>query len=129
MINQVTTVEQSKRLLNLGVPAEKASMFWVRGIVMVDANGDNWYGNWELSLNREKKFSLLYGAEVCPAFTLIDLMEIIGEPDGYTFYITRWDEDYAVELAGYKPLFFRNENILYSAFQMVERLYKDGRVK
>lgn len=30
MANQVTSVEQSKRLLELGVPAENASMVWER---------------------------------------------------------------------------------------------------
>lgn len=28
MENQVTSIEQSKRLIDLGVPAEKASMVW-----------------------------------------------------------------------------------------------------
>ena len=28
MTNQVTSIEQSKRLLELGVPAEMASMVW-----------------------------------------------------------------------------------------------------
>lgn len=28
MKNQVTSIEQSKRLIELGVPAEKASMVW-----------------------------------------------------------------------------------------------------
>lgn len=29
MKNQVTTIEQSRRLLELGIPAEKASMAWI----------------------------------------------------------------------------------------------------
>lgn len=28
MVNQVTSIEQSKRLIELGVPVEKASMVW-----------------------------------------------------------------------------------------------------
>lgn len=30
MIDQVTSIEQSKRLIEMGVPAEKASMAWVK---------------------------------------------------------------------------------------------------
>lgn len=126
MINQVTTVEQSKRLLELGVPAEEASMWWER-YAGVPKNEERFKSAWHLVVNKDAYHADHY--EYVPAFTVVDLIYIIGEPEGYTFYITRWDEDYAVELAGYKPLFFRNENILDSAFQMVERLYEEGRIK
>lgn len=36
MKNQVTSIEQSKRLIELGVPAEKASMVWEMGEELPD---------------------------------------------------------------------------------------------
>ena len=113
MENQVTSIEQSKRLLELGVPAEKASMCWS-----------------EIAGER-RLIMKVPGPYVVPAFTVADLIDIIGEPEGYTFYVTKWDagEDYAVELAGDNPLFFRNKRLIDSAFQMVERLYEEGRIK
>ena len=108
MENQVTSIEQSKRLLELGVPTEKASMCWSE-------------------IGGERRLIMkVPGPYVVPAFTAVDLFDIIGEPEGYAFYVTKWDEDYAVELAGDKPLFFRNKRLIDSAFQMVERLYEEG---
>lgn len=113
MENQVTSIEQSKRLLELGVPAEKASMCWS-----------------EIAGER-RLIMKVPGPYVVPAFTVADLIDIIGEPEGYTFYVTKWAscEEYAVELAGYKPLFFQNKRLIDSAFQMAVRLYEEGRIE
>lgn len=126
MENQVTSIEQSRRLLELGVPASEASMWWER-YAGVPENESRFKSAWHLVVNKDAYHADHY--EYIPAFTVDDLIYIIGEPEGYAFYITRWDEDYAVELAGYKPLFFRNNRLIDSAFQMVERLYEEGRVK
>lgn len=37
--SQVTTVSQSEQLLAAGLPADRASRFWVRKVVEVDVNG------------------------------------------------------------------------------------------
>lgn len=116
MENQVTSIEQSERLLEVGVPAEMASLVWTT----VDDN----------KTVVERDLCLPENIEGY-AFTVADLIDIIGEPEGYAFYVTKWDagEDYAVELAGDNPLFFRNKRLIDSAFQMVERLYEEGRIK
>ena len=113
MTDQVTSIEQSKRLLELGVPAENASMCWA-----------------EIAGER-RLIMKVPGPYVVPAFTVADLIDIIGEPEEYAVYVTKWDagEDYALELAGDKPLFFRNKRLIDSAFQMVERLYEEDRMK
>lgn len=116
MENQVTSIEQSRRLLEVGVPAEMASLVWTT----VDDN----------KTVVERDLCLPENIEGY-AFTVADLIDIIGEPEGYAFYVTKWDagEDYAVELAGDNPLFFRNKRLIDSAFQMVERLYEEGRIE
>lgn len=116
MENQVTSIEQSRRLLEVGVQAEMASLVWTT----VDDN----------KTVVERDLCLPENIEGY-AFTVADLIDIIGEPEGYAFYVTKWDagEDYAVELAGDNPLFFRNKRLIDSAFQMVERLYEEVRIK
>ena len=128
MNNQVTSVEQSQRLLELGVPAEMASMWWER-YAGLPGNEERFKSAWHIVVEQDAHHADHY--EYVPAFTVADLIDIIGEPEGYTFYITRWDdgEQYAVELAGYKPLFFLNKRLVDSAFQMVERLYEEGIIK
>ena len=62
MENQVTSIEQSKRLIDLGVPAEKASMVYrktnVVGIVRLEVKNSK-------------------GGIVAPAFTVADLMGML----------------------------------------------------
>lgn len=70
MIDQVTSVEQSKRLLELGVPTEKASMWWCD------------YRNHGDEKNRYKlvladQIVEADFAEYIPAFTVADLLELL----------------------------------------------------
>ena len=89
MKEQVTSVEQSKRLIELGVPAEKASMVWFPEYKI----GDNKLpiyptGNYELVM-KYKSFGDMED-KVIPAFTVADLLNII--PEGITYgrlHITR----------------------------------------
>ena len=80
-INQVTSIEQSKRLLELGVPAEKAGMAWAQCS-----------GEWHLSVFPHYTASKEYidsGISI-PAFTVEDLLEML--PAGITYgrlHITR----------------------------------------
>ena len=62
MKNQVTSIEQSHRLLELGVPAEKASMGFMDG---------------ELKTMDECRQALGagFGVKIAPAFTVTDLLE------------------------------------------------------
>lgn len=107
MENQVTSIEQSKRLLELGVPAEKASMGW--SVIAGDT----------------RLIVKVPGPYVVPAFTVYDLLEIIEEPEQTNFYITKWGHDYSVELDGFYPWFFRTLRLIDAVFKMVERLKMD----
>lgn len=76
MKNQVTSIEQSKRLIEQGVPAEKASMVWFPEYKI----GDNKLpiyptGNYELVM-KYKSFSDMED-KVIPAFTVADLIAIL----------------------------------------------------
>lgn len=74
MENQVTSIEQSLRLLELGVPAEKASMVWF---------GDND----DLLATREvaNDLTMYYQGEYLkdtihyPAFTVADLLDMLPD--------------------------------------------------
>lgn len=85
MKNQVTSIEQSRRLIELGVPAEKAGMCWVR-----DPNE----GDYNLCVHDEYCYEVA-AIEPRPAFTVADLLGIlpncISNDDGITtnhYYLT-----------------------------------------
>ena len=65
MENQVTSIEQSKRLIELGVPADKASMVWA-----------TCSGKYHLSVLPHYKATPEYikSGESIPAFTVADLL-------------------------------------------------------
>lgn len=71
MIDQVTSVEQSKRLLEMGVPAEKASMVWCDYRNLGDE--ENSYKLVLADQIVEADF-----AEYIPAFTVADLLELLS---------------------------------------------------
>lgn len=64
MENQVTSIEQSRRLLELGVPAEKASMVWCQKVLSF-ADGIDYE-----AANKA-------GTELIPAFTVADLLGML----------------------------------------------------
>ena len=66
MKDQVTSIEQSKRLIELGVPADKASMVWA-----------TCSGKYHLSVLPHYKATPEYikSGESIPAFTVADLLE------------------------------------------------------
>lgn len=75
MGDQVTSIEQSRRLLELGVPAEKASMvweYWINNDFSKDVPEEVFY-NLNTKTNRE--------ADSCdrdiPAFTVVDLLKMM----------------------------------------------------
>lgn len=74
MKDQVTSIEQSRRLLELGVPAERASMVWT-----------SCSNEWHLSVlphYRASKECIDSGVST-PAFTVVDLLEML--PAGITY--------------------------------------------
>lgn len=72
MENQVTSIEQSRRLLELGVPAEKASMRW--GIYRDFGENSN---RCKLLLSNQDVFADY--ATYIPAFTVSDLLGILPD--------------------------------------------------
>lgn len=81
MKDQVTSIEQSKRLIELGVPAEKASMCWVK-----DPNENEYY----LAVHDEYCYEVAC-LEPVPAFTVADLLavlpKVMEDDEGVPFYL------------------------------------------
>lgn len=74
MVNQVTSIEQSKRLIELGVPAHKSSMVWFPEYKIEDnAIRIVPNGNYKLII----KNPYIVGYKVVPAFTVADLIAIL----------------------------------------------------
>jgi hypothetical protein len=71
MENQVTSIEQSKRLIELGVPAEKASMVWEMDEDC--ARLKIWNTDKETRRVLHNKYPNYYVA----AFTVADLLEVL----------------------------------------------------
>lgn len=83
MKDQVTSIEQSKRLIELGVPAQKASMVWRTMSINT--------GRRKLQIACEEDIGWLcrnFPTQYAPAFTVADLLGIIKPidigPDTYT---------------------------------------------
>lgn len=80
MTNQVTSIEQSKRLLKLGVPAEKASMKWERYSYCTDQHGEEpitVWDDWSLEIGSISMDANNY--QNVPAFTVADLLEMLPD--------------------------------------------------
>lgn len=71
MINQVTSIEQSKRLIELGVPAEKASMVWETISFVHNPTLLIWEANTDM------KYWQVDNLGYVPAFTIADLIDIL----------------------------------------------------
>jgi hypothetical protein len=127
MTNQVTSIEQSKRLLELGVPAEKASMAWAQCS-----------GEWHLSVLPHYTASKEYidsGISI-PAFTVTDLLEML--PAGITYgrlYITRssyskgedWRVFYKrVGVSKRSIISFGDHTLIVPACNMIEWVVSNG---
>ena len=127
MTNQVTSIEQSKRLLELGVPAEKASMAWAQCS-----------GEWHLSVLPHYTASKEYidsGISI-PAFTVTDLLELL--PAGITYgrlYFTRsyyskgedWRVFYKrVGVSKRSIISFGDHTLIVPACNMIEWVVSNG---
>lgn len=73
MKKQVTTIEQSKRLIELGVPAERASMIWDKSSV-----GRKYrLGVWNTDAETKAWEYRLDPKSFIPAFTVADLLGVM----------------------------------------------------
>ena len=103
MENQVTSIEQSRRLLEVGVPAEKASMRW--GIYRDFGEDRN---KCKLLLNKQDVFADY--ATYIPAFTVADLLGMLPitmTEQGHLceFSLKRMGDSYGVEYDCYSTNF------------------------
>lgn len=115
MKNQVTSIEQSRRLLELGVPAEKASMCWIKNPT------ENEY---DICVHDEFCYEVA-SLEAVPAFTVADLLEMMPEriplqnEDEGDFVIGKVDGEWAVD---YDAFCDSDNSILNISFKAVEWL-------
>ena len=89
MTKQVTSIEQSKRLLELGVPAEKAGMVWVPNWTF-DERTRQFVPTGDYNVCFQHAAYKILEEELIPAFTVEDLLEML--PAGITYgrlHITR----------------------------------------
>lgn len=73
MKNQVTSIGQSKRLIELGVPADRANMVWHR----MFRDKKTGYTEWALKIGPIQKFPQLEVLQIIPAFTVADLLGLL----------------------------------------------------
>lgn len=140
MENQVTSIEQSKRLLEMGIPAEKASMVWYRrGGVGLDSNNKIMWGDWELSM---PPITSNWYQETIPAFTVADLLGMLPsrmKVDGNTLKLriyrgryvddNSWDIWYERDEIEIRTCTSAKGNTLIdAAFEMVKTLCEDGKL-
>lgn len=97
MTDQVTSIEQSKRLIELGVPADKASMVWEWGWVCGTVDEENY----ELKIWQECKLDKIlayqeFPESFIPAFTVADLLGVMP-PDIPA--VVGQNHDYALTLS------------------------------
>ena len=72
MTDQVTSIEQSKRLIEMGVPAEKASMVWHTMPAVI--------GRSKLRIAEEEHVGWMcrnFPGQYAPAFTVADLLGLL----------------------------------------------------
>lgn len=112
MKDQVTSIEQSKRLIEMGVPADKASMVWEWVSSAVDEI------NYELNIWQGCKLDKIlayqeFPESFIPAFTVADLLAVLpktiwGDRKGWIHLIIRFpNEDHC------KIVYDNSYNILW----------------
>lgn len=132
MENQVTNIEQSRRLLELGIPAEKASMRW--GIYR-DFGEDN--SRCKLLLNNQDVFADY--ATYTPAFTVADLLAMLPfeiEYEGVEMYVSFIYEEISKSLyvcyesheyGGHRPyVYYQSNPMVSSIVSCIEWLDENG---
>lgn len=135
MENQVTSIEQSKRLLELGVPAGRAHMMW-RPEYTFDDDTREFVptGNYELVI-RHPVYEVAR-EDVTPAFTVGDLLGMLPAriPDGcltitrsYYLGITDWIVFYKRGSTSKSSIVsFGGGSLIQLVCNMIEWLVKNG---
>lgn len=128
MKDQVTSVEQSKRLLDAGIPSTLSSMSWVRVPEWTGDDGDKIWGRWQLLINpADRKVD----QEVLPAFTVGDLIRMLPpDEDIYNLVIERspnrgWDVRYREIGTDYLIRGKHDISLVGALAQMVEEIKRE----
>lgn len=124
MKDQATTIEQSKRLIEMGVPAEKASM-----VRIDDADIPSFREELSIDLEGFERDGHTY----TPAYTVADLLELlpmfIEQDDTYYLYISKcyegWYVGYETE-KGSGRLHCRGVELVDVLIETIDRLLADG---
>ena len=91
---QVLSIEQMKRLQELGVDTSDASMYWVRAKRIIGKQRNNCLDNdmdkWRLSLSKSIVHSVDWAVESVPTYTIGDLIEKLSNAiiSYYEFRVT-----------------------------------------
>ena len=128
MKDQVTSVEQSKHLLEIGIPANLSSVSWVRVPEWTGDSGDKIWGSWQLSINPvDRKVD----QEVIPAFTVGDIIRMLPpDEDIYNLVIGRspnlgWDVRYNEHNSLSYIWGVHGYTLVNALVQMVEKVKKE----
>lgn len=78
MKDQVTSIEQSKRLIELEVPAQKASMVWVPDYKF-DSNTRQFISTGSYEICPKHRAFDVVKEDVIPAFTVADLLILLSD--------------------------------------------------
>lgn len=128
MKDQVTSVEQSKRLLDAGIPSTLSSVSWIRVPEWTGDDGDKIWGRWQLLINPvDRKVD----QEVIPAFTVGDLIRMLPpDEDIYNLVIERspnrgWDVRYREIGTDYLIRGKHGISLVDALVQMVEEIKRE----
>lgn len=119
MEDQVTSVEQSKRLLELGVPAEKTSMVWQKAYIYDRETNEITPSDSKILIYDGSRFS-----DDIPAFTVADLLvmlpaEIEDEDMTLEMSCSRYGESWAVQYYNQE----HNYGLTYICYDLIGALY------
>ena len=82
-----TSLEQSKKLLELGIDRNTADMVWIEDYHGYDNNGKRKHGQYRLYSN---KFIPAYGQDSVPAWSLTSLLGLFDKPIDAAFEMVCW---------------------------------------
>ena len=128
MKDQVTSFEQSKRLLDAGISSDLSSVSWVRVPEWMGDSGYKIMGKWQLLINPVDPEE---GQETLPAFTVGDLIRMLPpEEDIYNLVIERspnrgWNVRYREIGTDYLIRGKHGISLVEALVQMVEEIKRE----
>lgn len=116
-----TTIEQSKKLMELGVDRNTADMIWIEDYLGYDSNGIRKHGEYRLYGDM---LIPAYGQDSVPAWSLNSLLGIIAEQN---FTIKAVDNQFNIDISSrHCKIWF--PSLLDAAFEMVYWLKENNKI-